>query len=88
MKTTIAKLFVAAGIVTCLTALTQVAEARKPRVCENWLPYATTRTDVKDAPKVVVCFDNEAKPYMMVGASFVSTKDKDGNTATLAIEAR
>jgi len=74
-----------AGIVTTLVALSGIASAKKPKMCANWLPYATTRTDVKDAPKVVVCFDS-AKPSLIVNPYYVVGKDAHGNEVRIAVE--
>jgi hypothetical protein len=85
---TIAKLISVVGLFSVLVSLSTISEAKAPKVCSDWLPYATTRTDVKTAPKVFVCFDNEAKPYMMIDPKMVTTKDKDGNTVNLLVEIR
>jgi len=61
------------------------AKEKKAVVCAAWLPYATMRTDVKDAPKMWLCLDNEDKPYAMVNVQLVTRKDKDGNTVNLAV---
>lgn len=81
------KLFISVGLVTILVALGGIAEAKgkKTRVCENWLPYATTRTDVKDAPKVWLCLDT-AKPRLITEAKLVPVKDDDGNIRNLLVE--
>jgi len=69
------------GVVTLASA----AEAKKPKMCADWLPYATTRTDVKDAPKVVICFDSK-KPSLIVNPYFVVGKDAYGNEIRIAVE--
>lgn len=61
------------------------AKDKKAVVCGVWLPYASLRTDVKDAPKMWLCIDNEDKPYAMINVTLVSRKDKDGNTVNLAV---
>lgn len=61
------------------------AKPKKTTVCEAWLPYATMRTDVKDAPKMWLCLDNQDKPYAMINVQLVTRKDKDGNTVNLAV---
>jgi hypothetical protein len=61
------------------------AKEKKAVVCAAWLPYATMRTDVKDAPKMWLCTDNPEKPYAMINVQLVTRKDKDGNTVNLAV---
>lgn len=61
------------------------AKPKKASVCEAWLPYTSARTDVKDAPKMWLCLDNEDKPYAMINVTLVTRKDKDGNTVNLAV---
>lgn len=74
-----------AGLVTLVLSLSTIAQAKKPKMCADWLPYATTRTDVKDAPKVVVCFDSK-KPTLIVNPYFVVGKDAHGNEIRIAVE--
>lgn len=74
-----------AALVLASLSIASVAEAKKPKMCSDWLPYATTRTDVKDAPKVVICFDSK-KPSLIVNPFFVVGKDKDGNEVRIAVE--
>lgn len=61
------------------------AKEKKAVVCAAWLPYASLRTDVKDAPKMWLCIDNEDKPYAMINVVMVTRKDAQGNTVNLAV---
>lgn len=79
------KTIVAVATLTILSALSTIAHAKKTRVCENWLPYATTRTDVKDAAKFLVCFDSKT-PRIMKDVKFVEVKDDEGNVRRIAVE--
>lgn len=79
------KLIASVGLLTVLVSLTSIAQAKKTRVCENWLPYATTRTDVKDAPKVWICLDSK-KPRLITEAKLVPVKDDEGNVRNLMVE--
>lgn len=72
-------------VIAGLFTIAGAAEAKKPVVCENWLPYSTTRADVKDAPKVWLCLDKEDKPFAMFDVRIVPSKDKEGNTVNWAI---
>jgi hypothetical protein len=81
---------VSTAAVTISIALSTVAHAKKPRVCEAWYAYnnATAPAGAEGAPKTVyVCVDGK-KPRLMVDPKFVEVRTADGlGTARLAIEA-
>lgn len=81
----IAASLVSTAVLTVSLALSTIAHAKKPKVCEAWAPYTLASPSNEQAPKAVyVCFDGK-KPYLMVAPKFVELPDGEGNVMRVAV---